>query len=179
MKKGYFVLLLLLFGGSELNAVHYVKIGYVDLEKVVSEYPGAKEQVESLKEAVAEKEEELKKLELKIKEMEEALLSQRELLDEKAFQKRQREIEAEKLEYARLFETYHRDLSQRDRKLTGEILKGIKKVVAEIAKEENFTLIINKLMVIYGIEGIDITDRVIDRLTIRFEASQKKKETPQ
>jgi Skp family chaperone for outer membrane proteins len=58
-------------------------------------------------------------------------------------------------------------LRQKENEMTGLILRDLEKVVAEVGKNEKFTLILERSQVLYTDQGIDITTKVIDLFNSR------------
>jgi outer membrane protein len=67
-------------------------------------------------------------------------------------------------DYKRFVQDAQDEVKRKEAQLTEEILKELRKVIDEIGKKENFTLILEKVegVVLYIDETVDITQKVIE-----------------
>lgn len=157
------VLAVLVFSVTMLCSAAYaqnLKIGYMDLSKVFDSYH---------KTGMFDKELEAahKKYEEQFNQKMDALNQARgRLAVLKDAEKAQAEAEIQKMqqEIQEFAQAGRADLTrQRDEKIR-EILLEIEKVVSDFAKREKFDVIFNDRVLIYGSEGMDVTDQVLKAL---------------
>ena len=57
------------------------------------------------------------------------------------------------------------EVKKKENELTAEILKDLRRIIYEIAKEENYTIVFEKAegLILYADKTIDLTDKVIQR----------------
>ena len=67
-------------------------------------------------------------------------------------------------EYENRKKEVDKELKEFDHNNTLKILGEIYKIIEEIAKEENISIIVDKSNILYGLSGIDLTDKVKERL---------------
>ena len=163
MKKVFSLFLAVIFALS-LTAVSYaqttLKIAYVDLSRVFDEYSKTGNYDETLeKKSVEYQKSRNKKLE-KIQEAERKLV----LLKEAEKEKLKVEINKDKntlIEFDRQRQTDLR--KERDEKIR-EILLEIEEVVKSYAEKDNYDIILNDRVLIYGSKTLDLTDKVLEIL---------------
>lgn len=147
------------FAAAQENTL---KLGFVDVQKVLNESAKGKEAKAKL-----EKERDAKQLDIRtkeedIKKVEADLQKQGAVLSEAARRERQETINRKIRELRRLFEDFNRDLQKRETELLNEILREIRKLVVAYGKEQQYTLILEAQSgIIYASQGADLTDEVL------------------
>ncbi len=136
------------------------KIGYVDLSKLFDEYSKTKEYDKVLEAKHADFE---KERNAKIEAIKEA---QGKLSVLAADKKAAMEADIEKmrndlLEYDRQQKT---DLTKDRNEKIREILLEIEKIVSDYAEKEGYTVILNDRVLIYGSQGMDVTEAILKKL---------------
>jgi outer membrane protein len=140
------------------------KIGIIDMSRCVfSSDAGLKadaeiksfeaELVAKLK--VKEAQEELAKLEKDYVDTEKTLTEAGKRAKLETLQKKSAELE-------NIRRTYTSELQKKQRELTDKILSEVISVVDTLAKEGKYTLIVDRPVVVYTADGMDITDKVIE-----------------
>ena len=168
MKKSAAVLVVVLLVSLIYSAPSYsadkvdsVKIGVVDIQKVVIESKGGKDartqfenELSEKKKAFTEKEVIIKKLR---SEMDKAGISEAEKKEkEMMFQKEAREMR-------QLREETESELKEMDKKITGKMVGEIRDIISKVGEEGKYTIIIEKdAGVLYMPDSIDLTGKVIE-----------------
>ena len=150
----------LLVGAAGQAFAKEYKIGYVDLAKVFDEFKKTKDSEKKLEEKGKAKEAERAKLvdELRRLKDEQALLS------DKAKADKQTVIDT-KIKALQDFDRITRDELVKERNdMLGGILKDIEKVVSDYAKANNYDMILNSRMLLYGQDQYDLTKDVVANL---------------
>ena len=139
-----------------------LKLGFVDVQKVLNESAKGKEAKAKLEKEREAKQKEVRAKEEEIKKLEADLQKQGAVLSEVARRERQEAINRKILDLRRLFEDFNRDLQKRETELLNEILREIRKVVVAYGKEQHYTLILEAQSgIIYASQGADLTDEVL------------------
>jgi len=145
---------------SAAHAQQNLKIGYMDLSKVFDSYSKTKEFDAELEKAHKQYEDQFNK---KMDALNQArgrlavLKDDEKTKAEADIQKMQKDIQ----DFA---QAGRADLTrQRDEKIR-EILLEIEKVVSDFAKKQNYDIILNDRVLIYGSEGMDVTDQIIQAI---------------
>lgn len=155
---------------SSVSLAQTVKFAHVDLAKLFDEYEKTKA-YDAVLEADNTKftEERNKKIE-SIK----ALQSKMEAVKDTEKAKIEEDMEKLKNEILEFDRAKREELTKaRDEKVK-EILTEIEKVVADYAKKENITYVMNDRVFVYGDASLSITDQILKTLNDAYVASKKK-----
>lgn len=151
------------------------RIGYVDLQQVISlSLPGqaarAKMQAER-----DEKQKEVNAREEEIRRLEGQLEKGAPVLSEEAKREREETIRRKIRDLRRTIEDFNRDLAKRENELIADILKEVTLVIKAYGKEKGYTLILEKGQagVLYGDEGADITQEIINVYNAKKPSAKK------
>ena len=165
MKKILFLAVPLLFFGVMGTPVKTAcagqdKIGYVDLAKVFDEYQKTKQFDKSLEAKGASKQTERDAMVAGIKK----LRDEAELLSAKAKEDKQAAID-EKIKALQEYDRTTRDGLRRERDgMVRDILKEIEVVIQDFGKSQGYSYIFNDRVLVYKVEGSDLTNQVIKSL---------------
>lgn len=165
MKKIVCALMLLAAGsfGNVLLAAG-LKIGYVDIAAVFDQYSGTKKNKEGLEKEIKIKQEVIEKMGEELKKLRESVQAQEATLSPEEKKEKLAEVERKSQELQKYTEEAESDLRKREADLTESILKKIYQIVQQVGKEKEFTIILDKNNVLYGIESWDITEDVLKRI---------------
>lgn len=148
--------------GSGAAQENTLKIGFVDVQKVLNESARGKEAKGRLEKERDAKQQEIRGKEEEIKKLEADLQKQGAVLSEAARKERQEAINRRVRDLRRLFEDFNRDLQKRENELLSEILRDIRKLIVAHGKEQHYTLILEAQSgIIYASQGADLTDEVL------------------
>jgi len=162
-------MVLLLCGFNLAQAADNLKIGCVDLQRVIETSDIGKklkndiqQEIEKAKQKLTEKDQELKKL--------------REMLDRQSFamnedvkQEKLKEFQTKARELERLTTDSEDDLKQRFTVKQQKLIQDVMDVVKQYGKEKGYSIILEKgLTVIYAIDSFDVTDEVIKIFNEKF-----------
>lgn len=145
------------------HAADDVKIGYVDMQKAIQEVTAGKKAKKELEDEFNKKKKELEKKEADIKKMGEDFEKRSMAMNEEARMKKQGEIQNEMRKYQETAAKAQMEIQKRERDLTQPIVTKLRSILEEIAKKENFTVILEKSenAVMYAKKDIDLTERLI------------------
>lgn len=166
MLKGIrFVLLSgLLIGSFGVTAnADDLKIGYVNLERVFREAPTAIKVSKKMQEEFDGRRKDLLRLEDDLKARQAALLEKGKTLTDSQRRTREAEINEMAISLQRREEAFQEDLKLRQNEETSAILEKANQAIVELAKSENWDLILQEAVAVSG--RVDITDKVIKKLT--------------
>ncbi|MEN0059000.1 MAG: OmpH family outer membrane protein [Bdellovibrio sp.] len=159
MKKSLIVLSLLMTASL---AQAEAKFGFVDMQKAIQASSAGKKAKTELEGDFNKKKKELEKKEADLKKMGEDLEKKKSVLSEEALAKKQAEFQDEMLKYRDVVGKSQLEIQKKERELTAPILEKMKKVIAKIAKEKGYSLVLeNSQMVLYSTPEADLTDEVI------------------
>ncbi|OQX54140.1 MAG: hypothetical protein B5M48_01585 [Candidatus Omnitrophica bacterium 4484_213] len=161
MKKVVLLLsIIFLLGIGQIALSAEVKIGYVDVEEVFNSHKKTEELNNKLQ---ADQKETKKETEKRMKEIE-RLREESKLLSEKAKKKKEKVIEQKTKELQDFVLRTRQNLLEERNKMMKEILGDIDKVIQQKAKEGSYDLILDSHVLLYGSEGLDLTDEIIKAL---------------
>lgn len=159
MKK--IIILLSLF--LSLSAFADVKVGIVNIQKVITSIKEGKSVMESLKKSFKTKQAELKKEENKIKKLQKDYQKQSLVLSDKAKAKKESEIRGmiQKLQQTTM--SYQKGIQKQEAELKKPILEKLKPIIDSVSKKEkvSMTFEITSSPLVYAQDKVDITAKVI------------------
>jgi len=173
MKRKVWLLLIstLIFTFS-LPAKEKVKIGVVDLQRILMESTAGKKAKKELNDFYEQKKKELAKKEEELNKLKDDIDKKLPLLDEKTKREKQMEFENKRLEFLQDAQESEKLLKEKDAELTQSIIKDVQEIVDDIADSEGYTFIFEKNEggLLYFDKLTDITDQVLKK----YEAKTRK-----
>lgn len=155
-----------LAGGSAFGA-DPVKIGVVDLQKVLEMSNAGKAAQGELKAQRDKMQADLKQRGTEIQEIEARMSREAMVMSKEAREEKEREHRIKASDFQALQRKYQADLQETERKLMGMLQKEISELVAEMAKKDGYTLIISNIGVLFTQPAADITERLIQELNTK------------
>jgi outer membrane protein len=161
MKKLFLLLCICFILPAYAQAAEVNKIGAIDLQKVLNECEAGKKAKTDLEALIKSKESVIEDKSKEIEKLKSEMQKQASALSSEA--KKSKEDELEKLvrDYQRTVQDSQAEVKKKEGELTEAIIKGVHDIVERIGKEEGYTLIIEKSLVLYTNKDLDITDSVI------------------
>jgi len=158
------VLVTLFFGvGGAPVGAEAVKIGLVDLQKVLVESKKGREPLAKLKADMDAKNRDLEAQEKKIRQMVAELEKQQGVLSEAARKDKEKAIQKAKVDLNRTAEDLNREFGERERDVRQRLVREVTTVVQDYGKKNGYVLIIEVRAagVMYSSEGADISKEII------------------
>jgi outer membrane protein len=152
-----------------------IKIGFVNIQKAISESKAGERARKRFEGDIKSKEAALVKEKQAIERMKRDLDKKALLLKADERLKVQREFQRRVRDYERQMTDAQEELQVKEREMTAEILKGLQTIVQEIGKSRKFTLILDRSQLLYTDKGIDITNDVIQLYNRRLGGTMAKK----
>ena len=140
-----------------------MKIGIIDLNKIMQESEAAKEAKGMLLMDVEAKREVLKEKETEARKMEEELKAKGSVLSEEAKEKKREEFLESVKELRSLRDGMEEELKKKEARLLNEIGNEVKDIAEKIQKKRDLDIVIEKSAVVIQGDGVDITDEVIEK----------------
>ena len=159
-----FLFVTLLAVTSIAQAQTELKIGYFNFVQVMANIPQAKEAEKRLADEFAKRKNALETTDGELKKDSDQLKRDALVLSAAEQEAKRRDLRNRSREFKLLAEEYQEDLSLRQNQETAELQKLVRQAVLEIAKEEQFDLIIDQGAVLFASEKINITAAVLERL---------------
>jgi outer membrane protein len=158
--------LLLLSGGPAVSA-DPVKIGVVDLQKILETSNSGKAAQNELKVQRDKMQADMKQRGNEIQEIENRMQREAMVMSKETREEKEREHRIKVSDFQALQRKYQSDLQEVERKLMGKLQTEITSLVADIAKKDGYMLVISNIGVIYSLPSTDITERLIQELNAK------------
>lgn len=140
-----------------------LKIGYVQVDKLLQEAPQTAESGKKLEKEFSPRSQELDRLQKQIRELETALDKDRLTTTDAERRNRERDASNLKLEFQRKQRELREDINLRKNEELAVLQDRINKAVTTVAESESFDLVVYG-GVAYASKKIDITDKVLKLL---------------
>lgn len=149
-------------GASQVHAAE-IKVGFIDMQKAIQDTANGKKAKKELEEEFNKKKKDLESREASIKKMGEDFEKRSMAMNEDARLKKQQEIQGQMRQYQELAAKSQAEIQKRERDLTQPIVTKLRGIIEEIAKKEDFTMILEKSeqSVMWAKKEVDLTERVI------------------
>jgi outer membrane protein len=158
--------LLLLSGGPAFSA-DPVKIGVVDLQKILETSNSGKAAQNELKVQRDKMQVDMKQRGNEIQEIESRMQREAMVMSKETREEKEREHRIKVSDFQALQRKYQSDLQEVERKLMGKLQSEITSLVGDIAKKDGYLLVISNIGVIYALSSTDITERLIQELNAK------------
>ncbi len=139
-----------------------VKIGFIDVQRAISESAAGKRAKEKFQAQVKKAEADLLKEKNELERLKAELDKKGPLLKDDERRNLEGDLQKRYVTYQRSMSDQQQDLRQKEGEMTADILKELEKIVNEVGKAEKFTLILERSQILYSDQGIDITNKVIE-----------------
>lgn len=150
----------LLGGRFADGAVPVAKIGVIDIERTLYDTPAGKRANEQFEKTRKDKQAELDKRQQELKKLDADLSKQAAVLKPEVLAQKRGDLEKKFVELQQLYVKLERDLAGERTKLVQELLKKANPLVAEIAKAEGVTLIVDQNAVVWSDPTVDLTAKL-------------------
>jgi len=140
-----------------------LKVGYVQVDKILQEAPQTAESGKKLEKEFGPRSQELDRLAKQIKELETVLEKEGVTIPETERRTKERDVQNIKVEFQRKQRELREDINLRKNEELGSLQDRINKAVQSVAKSENYDLVMYS-GVAYAADKIDITDKVLKLL---------------
>ncbi len=140
-----------------------VKVGVVDLYRVLNESEEGKKAVNELQSMFDSRQKTLEEKQKKIQNLRDEYEKKKAVLSEEARKSKEDEIERLGRELQRTAADYQVELQKKQNEITQSMLKEIRQIINDFAKKEGYSLILEKVeqIVIYSTPEVDVTDKII------------------
>lgn len=149
-------------GSFTINAAE-LKIGYVQVEKILQDAPQTTESSKKLEKEFAPRSQELDKMQKQIKDLETALDKDGLTMSETDRKNKERDVSNIKIEFQRKQRELREDLTMRKNEELATLQDRINKAVTSVSETEGYDLVVYS-GVAYASKKIDITDKVLKSL---------------
>jgi len=173
MKKVVYGFLLMFLTLSNVMAADKIKIGYVSVEKILTEAP----QIEAVNTAMLErfggKKDELKSLEKEIKTLQENYKRNELVMTEDKLNELKTKIIGRMQNFKQMEATLSQEVATMRSQELAVLQKSVREIIEKIAKSEKYDLILSE-GVVFSDDSLDITGKVLDKMKKSFKEGKKK-----
>lgn len=163
--KGYRMkrILLLALICFSVSVMAEVKVGMVNIQKIITTIKEGKSVNTTLEKSFKSKQKLIKKEEEAIKKLQADFQKQNLVLSDKAKAKKAQEIQQKMMAVRQQMEKYQREIQNQEKELKKPILDKLKPIIDEISKSESvaMTFEISSSPIVYASSTVDLTDKVI------------------
>ena len=138
------------------------KIGYVNAVKVIEEAPQGEAALKKLEAEFAPRDKQIVEMQNRLKQLEQDLEKNALVLKENEHRSKEFEIATLKRDLRRATQEFREDYNLRRNEELAALQKIVQKTIAEIAKQENYDLILESA--VYAGPKVDVTDKILKKL---------------
>jgi outer membrane protein len=164
------VLVLLAVTSTFALAQDKVKIGFIDIQRAISESTAGKRAKERFQVQVKKAEADLLKEKAELERLKTDLDKKGQLMKEDERRNLEADLQRRYVNYQRSAGDYQQELRQKEGEMMSDILKELEGIVNEVGKSEKFLLILERSQILYSDQGIDLTNKVIELYNNRTKA---------
>jgi len=161
MKKIFLLLCMCIILPVSVKAEDALKIATLDVQEVLYTSEAGKKASSDFETLRKSKQSILDKKGEAIDKLKDELDKQASVLSLEAKKNKENELEQMLRDYQRTAQDSQAELKKKEAEVVEAILKGIHAVAEKIGKEEGYTLILERGLVIYSKKEVDITDKVL------------------
>jgi len=138
------------------------KIGYVDLQKALSESNAGKKAKDKFKVEVDRLQSKLKKQKDEIDGLKEQLEKKASVMKAAEREQMEDDFRRKMRDFEREYKDSQADLQKKDNDVTGVILRDLQKVIQDLGQSEGYTMIVEMNSLLFADRTLDLTERVIN-----------------
>ncbi|MDS4069237.1 MAG: OmpH family outer membrane protein [Candidatus Competibacter sp.] len=142
-----------------------VKIGYVSIAKILNSSPQAEAASKRLEQEFAPRKKGLDEALKSLRKQEEKLAKDGAVMSDSQRRNLENDVRNQARELKRTSDEFREDFNLRRNEELGKFQKQVLDVINSVAKEEGFDLVINDQATLYASSQVDVTDKVLKRLT--------------
>lgn len=157
-----FLILLLGFSAYSVNAEE-IKIGFVNVPRILENAPQAAQAKKDLEKEFAPRDKKLVAMQKKLKKLEEKMLTDGDVMSQSDQKKKEREIISLKRDARRAQEEFREDFNIRRNEELAKLQKVVFEAIQSLAKEKNYDLLVTD-GVVFASERIDVTAEIESKL---------------
>ncbi len=152
------------FIASAASAEAPVKIGVVDIQKIMAKSLSAKSLQDQLESKKNDFQNEIKKQEEDLQKEDKKLGEQRNVLAKEAFEKKVTEFKQKVAEVQRKVQTRRSEIEHAGNKALAQIQENAVSIIADIAKQKGLSIVVPSSQILYSDSSLNISDEVLSQL---------------
>jgi outer membrane protein len=167
--KYWLVVGMLVLSVTVALAQERIKIGFIDIQRIISESQAGKKAKDRFQAQVKKAEADVQKERTDLERIKNDLDKKGPLLKDDERRNLEADFQRRSVSLQRTMGDYQQDLQRKNNEMMAEILKELEVVVNELGKAEKFTLILEKTQILYSDQATDITTKVIEAYNSRVK----------
>lgn len=154
-----------------LSAFAQIKVGVVNIQKIITTVKMGKNVMKTLEKSFNAKKKTLKKDEESIKKMQKDFQKQNLVLSDKAKAKKETAIRQKIAQIQKQTMTFQKEIQKQELELKKPILEKLKGVIDEVSKDEklDLTFEVSSSPIVYAKTKVDITEKVIKAFDKKYK----------
>jgi len=166
MRSVKWVVFLFILSLSSLSFAQQLKIGYVDIQRVLNDSKKGQEAKAKIEARGKELDRQFQQMQQELNALREEIEKKGSLMSETALREKQRQFDQKRRQLEQFVSDSQQELQEMERKAVAEILKEVEGIIANIGKNKGYTLILEKQrsFILYAPPEIDLTNEVIKAL---------------
>lgn len=146
---------------SSLSSAADIKIGYVDFQKVQQNSKAGKDALKTIEKMFKEKQAQLNQRQGELEKMMQELDKQSAILTPDVKRQKEDKLQKEYKDLQRFKSDSEDDLNKKKAEMAKQMYEEVSAIINKFGKEEGYTLILERSVVLYAPEAVDITDKII------------------
>ncbi len=146
-----------------------IKIGYVDFSKIQQESKAGKDAIKTIEKMFKDKQTQLDQRQNELEKMMQELDKQSAVLSPEVRKQKEDKLQREYKELQRFKSDSEEELNKKKAELAKSMYEDVAGIINKFGKEEGYTLILERSVVLYAPEAVDVTDKIIKA----FDESKK------
>jgi len=165
-RKACFLIMVLslLCSGTAAAQKQDLKIGFVNVGRVIENAPQGEAALNKLEEEFGPRDREIRAMREEVKQLEEELLKNNLVLEESQRNEKELELRDKRRALRRATSEFREDYNLRRNEELNALQQLVIKAIVEIAKKESYDLIVHEPAVVYAGDRIDMTETVLEKL---------------
>jgi outer membrane protein len=168
--KYWLVGIALAFSASMATAQERVKVGFVDIQRVIGESQAGKRAKDRFQAQIKKAEADVIKERSDLERIRADLDKKGPLLKDEERRNMEADFQKRSVNLQRVMGDYQQDLRQKENEMMADILKELEGVVSDLGKSEKYTVILERSQILYSDQGTDITTKVIEAYNNRVKS---------
>lgn len=162
-------LLCLLFAAPAPAQDDGLKVGFVNVGRVIENAPQGEAALKKLEEEFGPRDREIRAMREEVQKLEEELTKNELVLDESDRNKRELELRDKRRALRRATSEFREDYNLRRNEELNALQKLVIKAIVEIANKESYDLILHEPAVVFASDQIDMTEQILEQLRAQSE----------
>ncbi|MBI2609161.1 MAG: OmpH family outer membrane protein [Deltaproteobacteria bacterium] len=164
MKRFFLFLGVLVFFSSQGAAAQ--KIGFIDLDRILSESSQGKNAKAQFDKLAKPKQEEIQKRQESVKKKIEEFQKKKFALTEEGQKQEEQKLQMEVMEVQQVSQAWFQEMQKKEQELLQPLVEKVRSLIQEIAKAEKYKLVVDKKapFLLYSDDSDQLTEKVLKRL---------------